>query len=219
MYLHSGVPLSETAPTITSVVALNQTCVEVRLEGPENGRSCFNSYTVEATCDGGSVVEGSVGGSADSSVLPVVVCPKMCPNELCTYTAYGQSQWFGMGHTSDPMEVQSTYLILLVYSIDHVHCTGICPGAPSGLTDTTQSDSDPSNVTVVLEWSPPVGFPAGECFEYIITEEGSGESQSTSDVSLTWSGLRLCNTYSFTASASAVGCLQTSTSSSVQLGE
>ena len=102
----AGVPISETAPTITSVVALNQTCVEVRLEGPENGRSCLNNYTVEATCDGGSVVEGSVGGSADSSVLPVVVCPKMCPNDPCTYTAYGQSQWFGMGHTSDQMQVQ-----------------------------------------------------------------------------------------------------------------
>ena len=100
-----------------------------------------------------------------------------------------------------------------------MHCTGTCPGAPSGLTDTTQSDSDPSNVAVVLEWSPPVGFPAGECIEYTITEEGSGESQNTSDVSLTWSGLRLCNTYSFTASASAVGCPQTSTSASVQLGE
>ena len=107
----------------------------------------------------------------------------------------------------------------IVHGTDHVHCTGTCPGAPSGLTDTTQSDSDPSNVTVVLEWSPTVGFPAGECIEYTVTEEGSGESQSTSDVSLTWSGLRLCNTYSFTASASAVGCLQTSTSSSVQLGE
>ena len=85
---HSGVPLSETAPTITSVDPLNQTCVEVRLEGPENGRSCFNNYTVEATCDGGSVVEGSVGVSADSSV---VVCPdRVCPNDPCTYTAYGQ---------------------------------------------------------------------------------------------------------------------------------
>ena len=70
------------------------------------------------------------------------------------------------------------------------------------------------------EWSPPVGFPAGECIEYTITEEGSGESQSTSDVSLTWSGLRLCNTYSFTASASAVACPQlTSPSLPVQLGE
>ena len=109
--------------------------------------------------------------------------------------------------------------MVLVYSIDHVHCSGTCPGAPSGLTDTTQSYSDPSNVTVVLQWSPPVGFPAGECIEYTITEEGSGESQSTSDVSLTWSGLRLCSTYSFTASAIAVGCPQTSTSASVQLGE
>ena len=110
--------------------------------------------------------------------------------------------------------------MVLIHSIDHVHCTGTCPGAPSGFTDAAQSDSDPSNVTVVLEWSPPVGFPAGECIEYTITEEGSGESQSTSDVSLTWSGLRLCNTYSFTASASAVACPQlTSPSLSVQLGE
>ena len=217
MTVFSGVPLSETAPTITSVVPLNQTCVEVRLEGPENGRSCLNNYTVEATCDGGSMVEGSVGGSADSSVLPVVVCPKMCPNDPCTYTAYGQSQWFGMGHTSDPLQVQGI-LSQFLHCTDHVHCTGTCPGAPSGLTDATQSDSDPSNVTVVLEWSPPVAFP-GECIEYTITEEGSGESQSTSDVSLTWSGLRLCNTYSFTASASAVGCPPNSTSAYVQLGE
>ena len=106
----AGVPLSETAPTITSVAPLNQTCVEVRLEGPENGSSCFNNYTVEATCDGGSVVEGSVGGNADSSVLPMVMCPdRMCPNDPCTYTAYGQSQWFGMGHTSDPLQVQGIY--------------------------------------------------------------------------------------------------------------
>ena len=64
------------------------------------------SYTVGATCDGGSVVEGSVGGSADSSVLPVVVCLRMCPNDPCTYTAYGQSQLFGIGHTSDSLQVQ-----------------------------------------------------------------------------------------------------------------
>ena len=165
------------------------------------------------------MVEGSVGGSADSSVLPVVVCPdKMCPNDPCTYTAYGQAKWFGMGNTSDPLQVQGI-LSQFLHCTDCVHCTGTCPGAPSGLTDTTQSDSDPSNVTVVLEWSPPVGFP-GECIEYTITEEGSGESQSTSDVSLTWSGLRLCNTYSFIASASAVACLQlTSPSLPVKLGE